>query len=153
ARGAHPARTRRRPVPERGWDRALCLYDVGACDLVVPALLVRVERGPDDADEDGRARDNETDVAQERANEVELRAVRLDDLDLQCAHPKGLALSVRGPEVHEVDDAEERLESARRRRVTAVEDAGENAVHDREADEVDEHREEASPPPCLVGGH
>jgi hypothetical protein len=52
---------------------SLCLDHVGAGDLVVPALLLCIERGPDDTNEERHARDDEPDVA---GNEVDIATVK-----------------------------------------------------------------------------
>src|SRR5205085_5601932 len=85
---ARRSRTRPRPVPAgEGVSVRLCLYDVGAGDLVVPALLLRIEGCPDHADEEREARDEQADVPEERADQIELSAVRLDHADVERAHP------------------------------------------------------------------
>src|SRR6266545_1456171 len=101
--GGRALRVPARPV-------CLGLYDVGAGDLVVPTLLVGVERHPDDPDEDDDDAEDEPDVAEERVHERELGAGGLHDADVERAITEGLAVSVGGPEVHEVREADERLE-------------------------------------------
>src|SRR5205823_10646533 len=123
----------------------------GAGDLVVPALLLRVECRPDHTDEERDTGDEEPDVAEERADEVELRAVCLHDSDVERAHPNGLSLAVARPEVAEIDHTEQCVEAASRGLVPLVQDRVQDRPDDAETDEVDEDREETRPPTGFFG--
>src|SRR5207244_6886842 len=80
---------------------------VGAGDLVMPALLVRIEGRPDEADPEAYRRHDEADVTDEGADEVEHGAVGLDHLELEHAHPESLPAAIAGPEEDVVQEAQQ----------------------------------------------
>src|SRR5438045_735784 len=120
-------------------------YDVRACDLVVPALLVRVERDPDHSDEDADEAEDEADVAEERIGERELAAVRLHHAELHHPVAHGLAMPVGGPEIHRVGQADQGVESVPAHGVTREQDAVQDAGQDRQDDAIDEERHDPDP--------
>ena len=111
----------------------------------MPALLLAVERDPDDADGEADERDDETDVAEQRADVVELRPVGLDDLQVEDAHPERLSVPLPGPEVHEVEKADEEVEAAGAHRLAGEEDVVQDAGEDPDDDPIDDVRDGADP--------
>src|SRR5258708_39522382 len=123
----------------------LGLHDVGARDLVVPALLVRVEGDPDDADEDDDAAQDEADVADERIHERELGTGGLHDADPEDPAARGLPVAVRRPEVEVVGETEERREAIPSDGVTAEDEPVQDARDDGHGYTVDHDRGQAPP--------
>src|SRR5206468_7819589 len=155
-RYAHRARTRPRHYRARAALECLGPDDVGASDLVVPALLVGVECGPDDTDEDARDGDDQSDVTDERLKDRQRRSVGPYDFDIQHAHPERLPATLRRPEVAEVQNADQRLDRAPARveRIgTRVDETSDDVRHDADTYAVDEDREESDPEARFVRGY
>src|SRR5882672_7610330 len=90
--------------------RSLYLLRVSGVDdecsreLVVPALMARVERDPDHAEETERKREPEAHPANKSGYQAKLRHVLFpDNLESQQAHTEGPAPTEIGPEDYEVD--------------------------------------------------
>src|SRR5687767_10072994 len=65
--------------------------DIGAGDLVVPALLVLIERDPDEAEPEHGAGEQEPEVAQDRIRRGERAAIGADHPQAQNLVANGLA--------------------------------------------------------------
>src|SRR5207245_4613064 len=121
-------------APPRALSR---LHDVGGGDLVIPALLLGVEGGPDQSDPERDRGDDEADITNQRLDKGELGTVGLDDFELQDAHADGLTAAVARPEADEVDQTDELSEAISGDRRVERQDAVQDGAHDDNDDHVD----------------
>src|SRR6266542_4164215 len=153
-----PARSRSRSsvaAAARSRRRSAHPDDVGIRELVVPALLVRIESDPNDADEEREQPEIEADPPHERPRDADVVPVRPDDPQLQCAHAEGLSVSETRPEVQEVRDPDHAADDIRyrdpivggrlHRERDDPEDESGYAADDRGRDDVQDVGERADP--------
>src|SRR6266571_2260291 len=122
------------------------LDDVRPRDLVVPALLVRVEGCPDETDQQDDSREDEPDIADQRLAEAQVRAIGANNTDVEQLATKGLAGpgTTVGPEIDVIDQSKEDLKATTAIRIE-IQDGTNYGGDDADDDPVDEDGHESNP--------